>query len=94
MVRLNGKTLREEDRISVPIPIAIYSSFYEDTHKNIWILGGSCTLAEFEPVSQQFDTFDFSATTGAKAAALSMGIDANQLLWIAPPWSGACHSRR
>lgn len=85
LIRLNGKSLVEEVRITLPVSVSISSRLYEDRTGNLWVVGNKSNLAKIDPKSTQVDSFDFGNVTGIAEPSLCMDVDADGHLWIGTP---------
>jgi len=85
LIRLNGQSLAEEARFSIPLSVRMFSRLYEDKDRNLWVVGDRSQVGKFDPANSQWAAFDFSAITGFREASLSVHMDPVRQLWIGTP---------
>lgn len=85
LVRLNGETLREEFETLLPVSIGVYSRIYEDGAGNLWVTSNQSALLRFDPLRSKATSYDYSAATGFREAAISIHQGQRGHFWIGTP---------
>jgi signal transduction histidine kinase/DNA-binding response OmpR family regulator/ligand-binding sensor domain-containing protein len=85
LLRLNGQTRQETQRLTIPMPVSMYSTMCADAQGNLWIAGNKSGLARFEVATQQFAVHRFGKLTGNEELTLGIRCDANGHFWVGTP---------